>query len=99
MNYHITELKEASGAQLFFVNAKRGGVKKASPCWLLAFHDRDITVILVMTSILPAASWWQRARHPCRGAGMANIWVSSRTPPQTPITEKREPPQTRRAAR
>lgn len=90
------KLKEAFAAQLF-VNSevKRGGVKKASPCSVLEFHDRDITVILVMTSILPAASSWQRAQHPCCGAGMANIWVSSHTPPQTPITKKHE----RRAAR
>lgn len=99
MNYHIMKLKEAFGAQLFLNSeVKRCGVKNASPCTVLEFHDRDITVILEMTSIPPAASSWQRAQHPRCGAGMANIWISSHTPPQTQITKKHEPPQTRRAA-
>lgn len=56
MNYHIMKLKEAFGAQLLLNSeVKGGGVKNASPCSVLGFHDRDITVILEMTSIPPAA--------------------------------------------
>lgn len=82
MKHRIMKLKEAF-VPPFFENpeVKRGGIKTTLPCSALEFRHGDITLILVMTSILPAARSWQRAQHPRRGAGMANIWVSSHTPP------------------
>lgn len=81
------KLKEVFTAVFLNPQVKLEAIKKALPCTVLELHDSEITVILVMTSILRAASSWQRALHPCCGAGMANIWVSSHTLPQTPITK------------
>lgn len=55
------KLKEVFTAVFLNPQVKPEAIKKALPCTVLELHDREITVILVMTSILRAASSWQRA--------------------------------------